>query len=552
MTATIRVQALLIAGLLACDGVLAQPEQMAPAALAKDIVLALDNSGSMRQNDPAGLTRQAVAAFVGQMDPDTHIGMVLFDSDAREVLPLTRLGDTTAGALNQKLDLLDYRGRRTNLAAALERAIYSLKQQGRTEASRSVVFLTDGVIDMGDGAKDRDSAHWLRDELAAGAAEQGIAIFSIALGTKADVLPLHALAQKTDGDYFRAERAEDLKAVLNKIESALLSRATSLSITKVAEEPAPAPTTSEPVEGAEPGPAEPPTVPETAAPVAPEAVPPAAPVPSFPPSIPLDPGTKPAPDGLPDMLAPWLIGFSVVLAFLTFVAARILTWVKKTAQAPKGAALASATHETLPKAFLHDLFGTTNWKRHRFEKPLTWLGRIVMETKGDDADHLMVEKDTVGRRHAFIEYMQHDFWITDHDSINGTFVNGRRIHAKARLKHGDHIRLGDCEFKFEMPAMALVEETSVVGRSAFVGRPETGTAPDPSSFEPVAPFVAVEIQPAVAAREGDGTGPEAPAPLRKGMSTTTSRPHGVKDLDDPTLPSKKALKEDLKSYFEDT
>ena len=558
MTATICLQALLIAGLLVCDGVLAQPEPTAPAARARDIVLALDNSGSMRQNDPAALTRQAVAAFVGKMDPDTHIGMVLFDSDARQVLPLTRLGDTMVDALNQNLDLLDYRGQRTNLAAALERAIYSLKQQGRTEASRSVVFLTDGIIDTGDRAKDRDSARWLRDELAADAAEQGIAIFSIALGTKADVLLLHALAQKTEGDYFRAERAEDLAAVLDEIESALLARATSPSITpKVAEEPAPAPTTPEPVGGAKPGAAEPPTASKPAAPVAPEAVPPAAPVPSSPPSIQFGPGAEPAPDGLPERLAPWLIGFSVVLAFLALVAARILTWVKKAAQAPKGAALAPATPGTLPKAFLHDLSGTTNWKHHRFEKPLTWLGRIVMEPKGDDADHLVVERDTVGRRHALIEYTQHDFWIADHDSINGTFVNGRRIRAKARLKHGDHIRLGDCEFKFEIPAMALGEKTSVVGRSAFAGRPDM--AADPSSFEPVAPFVAVEIgavgedrQPAVAAREGDVAGPEAPELPRKGMSTTTSRPHGLKDLDDPTLPSKKSLKEDLKSYFEDS
>ena len=562
MTATNRLQALLIAGLLACDGVFAQPEPTPPAALARDIVLVLDNSGSMRQNDPAALTRQAVATFVGRMDPDTHIGMVFFDRDAREVLPLTRLGDTTADALNQKLDGLDYRGRRTNLAAALERAIYSLKQQGRAEASRSVVLLTDGVIDMGDRAKDRDSAQWLRDELAADAAEHGIAIFSIALGNKADVLLLHALAQKAEGDYFRAERAEDLAAVLDEIESALLSRATPPSITpQIAEEPA-APTTPEPVGGAEPGPAGPPTEPEIAAPVAPEAVPPAASVPSFPPSIPRGDGTGPAPDGLPERLAPWLIGFSVVLAFLAFVATRILTWVKKAAQAPKGVALASATHETLPKAFLHDLSGTTSWKHHRFEKPLTWLGRIVMEPKGDDADHLVVEKATVGRRHAFIDYNQHDFWITDHDSINGTFVNGRRIHAKARLKHGDRIRLGDCEFKFEMPAMALVEETSVVPgyvRNAIVGRTETDTSADPTSVEAVAPFVAVDIgavgedrRPAVAAREEDVTGPEAPAPLRKGPSTTTSRPHGLKDLDDPTLPSRKALKEDLKSYFEDS
>jgi len=554
------LQALLIAGLLACDGVLAQPEPTAPAALTRDIVLVLDNSGSMRQNDPAALTRQAVATFVGQMDPDTHIGMVFFDSDAREVVPLTRLGDTTADALNQKLDGLDYRGQRTNLAAALERAIYSLKQQGRPEASRSVVFLTDGVIDMGDRAKDRDSARWLRDELAPDAAEQGIAIFSIALGNKADVLLLHALAQKTEGDYFRAERAEDLVAVLDEIESALLSRATP-PVPKVAEEPAPASSTPEPVGGAEPGAAEPPTAPEITAPVAPEALPPAAPVPS--PSIPPGPGTGPAPGGLPDRLTPWLIGFSVVvLAFLAFVAVRILTWVKKAAQAPKGAAPASARPETLPKAFLHDLSGTTNWKHHRFEKPLTWLGRIVMEPKAEDADHLVVEKATVGRRHAFIEYNQHDFWITDHDSINGTFVNGRRIHAKARLKHGDHVRLGDCEFTFEMPAMALVEETSVAPayvRNTIVGRPETDAVADPISLEPVAPFVAVDIGavgedrgPGVAAREEDVTGPEAPAPLRKGSSTTASRSHGPKDQDDPTLPSRKALKDDLKSYFEDS
>ncbi|MGH8565500.1 MAG: FHA domain-containing protein, partial [Gammaproteobacteria bacterium] len=152
------------------------------------------------------------------------------------------------------------------------------------------------------------------------------------------------------------------------------------------------------------------------------------------------------------------------------------------------------------------------------------------------------------------------------DSINGTFVNGRPIYAKARLKHGDHIRLGDCEFTFEMPAMALVKGTAVLPRdvrSAIVGRPETDAAADPTStsFEPVEPFAAVEIgavgedrRPAVATREGDATDPEAeaPAPLRKGLSTTASRPHGLKDLDDPTLPSRKALQEDLKRYFEDS
>ena len=244
--------------------------------------------------------------------------------------------------------------------------------------------------------------------------------------------------------------------------------------------------------------------------------------------------------------------------FLAFVAARILTWVKKAAQASKGAGLASATHEALPKAFLHDVSLTTSWMCHRFKKPLTWLGRIVMEPQAEDADHLVVEKGTVSRRHAFIEYQQHDFWITDHDSINGTFVNGRPIHAKARLKHGDHIRLGDCEFRFEMPAMALVQETAVVPgnvRSAIVGRPETDAAADPTSLS-VAPFMAVEIGaigedrgPGVAAREGDVTGPEAPAPLREGSSTATSRSHGLEGPGRSHTPLEKGPERGLEELF---
>ena len=331
-----RLQALLIAGLLACDGVLAQPEPTPPAALARDIVLVLDNSGSMRENDPATLIRQAVATFVERMDPDTHIGMVFFDSDAREVLPLTRLGDTTAEALNQKLDGLDYRGRRTNLAAALERAIYSLKQQGRAEASRSVVFLTDGVIDMADRAKDRDSARWLRDELPPMQRNRGSRSSASPWGIRRMCCSCTPWRRRPRGITSGRNGRKTSRRCWTRSESALLSRATP-PVPKVAEEPAPVPSPPEPVEGAEPGPAEPPTAPEITAPVAPEAVPPAAPVPSFPPSVPLGPGTGPAPVGLPDRLAPWLIGFSVLLAlFLAFVAARILTWVKKAAQAYEG------------------------------------------------------------------------------------------------------------------------------------------------------------------------------------------------------------------------
>lgn len=120
------------------------------------------------------------------------------------------------------------------------------------------------------------------------------------------------------------------------------------------------------------------------------------------------------------------------------------------------------------QAFLHDLSGVTEWKQHRFTKPVTWIGRIVMDPL-PDADQLVIEKATVGRRHALIEYRQQDFWLSDHDSVNGTFVNGRRIAAETRLKHGDRIRVGDCECFFEMPAMAMAEETSLLAPGTLRG-----------------------------------------------------------------------------------
>ncbi len=592
MTAMTAFQAALIAGVFALGVAHAQAEAMPPSPLAKDIVLVLDNSGSMRQNDPEALTKEAVAAFVAEMEPDTQIGVVLFDRDAREVLPLTRLVDITIDAVKEKLALLNYRGARTNLAAALERALYGLKQQGRPEASRSVVFLTDGIIDTGSRTKDQESGRWLREDLAADAADQGIAIFSIALGTEADVLLLHALAQKTVGDYFRAEHAGDLRSVLDEIRSALLERATPRPVPPaVAEEPAPraaaeppapepaltAPPEPEPpmpqpgaTEPLPPGPAEPYAAPETPPPAAPEAVSPLPSLPAVQAPVPSATGKEPWMGVLPERFAPWLIGFSVVvLAFLAIVAVRILTWVKRGARAQVSTGSAAAAPEPLPKAFLHDLSGATGWKDQRIQKPLTWLGRIVVEPTAEDADHLVIDRATVGRRHAFIEFREHDFWITDHDSVNGTFVNGRRIHTKARLKHGDHIRLGDCELKFDMPAMGLVEETSVVPafvREAIAGRAEAtdlAIEEPPTPEEPVEPFVAVEItsvgvgaervaeRPVTTPRDREQTGRESPPSLRKGVSTTVSRPHGLKELEDPTLPSKKALKDDLKSYFED-
>jgi ABC-type multidrug transport system ATPase subunit/pSer/pThr/pTyr-binding forkhead associated (FHA) protein len=54
---------------------------------------------------------------------------------------------------------------------------------------------------------------------------------------------------------------------------------------------------------------------------------------------------------------------------------------------------------------------------------------------------LVIDSPNVSRRHALFEAKNGSFWITDLDSLNGTYLNGQRI-TKAEVQEGDQIGIG--------------------------------------------------------------------------------------------------------------
>jgi hypothetical protein len=62
--------------------------------------------------------------------------------------------------------------------------------------------------------------------------------------------------------------------------------------------------------------------------------------------------------------------------------------------------------------------------------------------RASDCD-IVVARPFASRLHAKIGYDGHYFVLSDDDSANGTFVNGRRLSAPHKLKHGDQIGFGD-------------------------------------------------------------------------------------------------------------
>lgn len=381
--------------------------------LEQDIILVLDNSGSMRQNDPGFLAKQAVTEFISGMNEAARLAIIIFDQDVSLVVPLTQVSLASRDGLLVSLDRITYRGLFTDSPAAMERAIYELKNNGRETAQKLIVFMTDGIVDTGNAEQDLDKSRWLRESLAPDAADAGIRIFGIAFTEDADFRLIQSLAQESGGEYYRALQAEDLGRVFEQIHA-------------IIQEPPQAVIAAEPQSAPEP----PPQV-----------------------IIEVPAQTVPAMDRGERIRSVIMIVAAAVM--ILAVLAILLLLLRRGRGAGAGAA-----EEFVSEAYLNDIHGHTSQGSYKLGKKPTMFGRVAgMDT--DHLDYIVIPQSTIGRRHSLIEYKDYAYWIVDQGSINGTFVNDVPISSEVRLKHGDKVRLHKYEFEFVMPEMVDAGKTVV-------------------------------------------------------------------------------------------
>ena len=417
------------------------------SGLAKDIVMVLDNSGSMKKNDPDFLATRAVSEFISSLDSQTRIAIVIFDQDISLAVPLTPLSFDTRDKVLGSLEQVNYRGLFTDSPAAVERAIYELKNNGRSEAEKSIVFMTDGIVDTGKEEVDLEKSKWLKEELAADAADESIKVFGIAFTEAADFQLIQSISQKTDGEYYRALEASDLQKVFGQINEI---------ISKPPEPPIEEPATEFPDSGPVTSPA--PVVQQ--------------------PMIIEVPAPAPAAMSDEERLRSTIMIVAAAILFITLLAIVYLL-LKRSRDANR------ALNEVVSEAFINDIHNITGVGQYRLGQKPTMFGRVAGKDK-DHLNYLVVPESTIGRRHALIEYKDFGFWISDQGSINGTFINDQIINSEVCLKHGDRIRLHKFEFEFSMPEMDDANAT-VMSNTQFAGQPAAvpeaatelkGSAPD--------------------------------------------------------------------------
>jgi two-component system cell cycle response regulator len=89
-----------------------------------------------------------------------------------------------------------------------------------------------------------------------------------------------------------------------------------------------------------------------------------------------------------------------------------------------------------------------------YTKEPSLLGRrFVLDTSpiriGRGAEnHVVLEGDSVSRRHAHFEQRSGAWWCVDDGSTNGSYVNDEQIMREAHLGNGDRIKIGPTIFKF--------------------------------------------------------------------------------------------------------
>lgn len=100
------------------------------------------------------------------------------------------------------------------------------------------------------------------------------------------------------------------------------------------------------------------------------------------------------------------------------------------------------------------LIADASWLRGQ-EFPLNFSksGSSIMVGRANDCD-IVIPSTHLSRRHAVIDYRSDYLLLRDLDSVNGSFVNDKRVQA-AKLKAGDRVRFDVYSFRVFGPGIEL-------------------------------------------------------------------------------------------------
>ena len=455
-----------------------------------DLVLLIDNAIAVTTEDAAQRLRETLAKLIPANDDATRIAIISYDDLAFPIIPLTRVTPASGKAMAEALSKLDFNAPNSNIAAGLERAIYEFDRNGHENAGRRILMIHGGEIRTGDFEQNQSFRRWTAEVLVPKAVQMSIQVQNFTFGVQTDVELAQKIADVTGGDHTRVTSLEDLIAQLNQIGSAIFASVTPAQplsqlessdigrnltawstpgsnqisdspefmatnaiasidrLNQVAPTQAGADLTSDPT--------------SRSSKRADQA--------SNGPSV-----DQPAKSQRSALL--WIVVGALTIGLIVALIAFAVMRRRNQRLSASQAALRSDKSGVR----LVDLSGVSGRSTYTITDKLV----RVCRTPGRDSYNVVcitIPDDVISREHAFIEYRDRDYFVTDRDSDNGTYVNGRRVQGPRKLEDGDRIRFATFEFAFECPVNDLLRSppgTSADEATAITieNRPEDTSTP---------------------------------------------------------------------------
>jgi VWFA-related protein len=175
----------------------------ATEAIPTTLVLVVDRSLSMEEEDRIGGLKRAVGSFLEKLPQGSKVAVIAFSSEVEPLCAFT----TDFAQIKSDVDAIEPNGT-TRFYDAVAAALPLLEHQS---GRRAVLALTDG--------EDTSSETATLDSVIASARRLGLPVYTLGLGTEEEIESgdLKRLATSTRGQYYPARRADQLSAIYEQI-----------------------------------------------------------------------------------------------------------------------------------------------------------------------------------------------------------------------------------------------------------------------------------------------------------------------------------------------
>jgi VWFA-related protein len=172
-------------------------------AIPTTVVLVVDRSLSMEEEDRIGGLKRAVASFLEKLPAGSKVALIAFGSEVDRLCPFT----TDRSSVKTAVDSLQPAGA-TRFYDAVAASLEMLNEEG---GRRAVLALTDG--------EDTFSQSASLDSVIAAARRLGLPVYTLGLGTEEEIesADLKRLATSTRGQYYPARHADQLRAIYEEL-----------------------------------------------------------------------------------------------------------------------------------------------------------------------------------------------------------------------------------------------------------------------------------------------------------------------------------------------